>query len=62
MLRTSGRTAQVAGRLATPGWQPSELLVDGTTVLLVGTPPDPRPGTGPDVPVLPSQARTRAVS
>ena len=40
VLRPAGRTASVAGRLDL-GWRPSELVVDGKTVLLLGPTPEP---------------------
>ncbi len=36
VLRTAAGTATVVGRLDTPDWMPSSLLVDGTRALLIG--------------------------
>jgi Beta propeller domain len=47
VLRVGARSASVAGRLDL-GWRPSELLLDGHAVLLLGSPP------GPSVPGRPS--------
>src|SRR3954452_17453828 len=65
VLRTSGDSMQVAGRLATD-FHPDQLLVSGTTVLLVGTEPGGplvRPhtaaGSGPSTPeILPAPTAT----
>ena len=47
VLRASDRQVRVIGRLATD-WSPEQLLVQGTTVLLLGTvPEDRRPGPIP---------------
>ena len=39
IVRTTGGKAALLGRLELKGWQPQSLLVDGTTVLLVGSAP-----------------------
>src|SRR4051794_28720906 len=65
VLRTSGDSMQVAGRLATD-FHPDQLLVSGTAVLLVGTEPGGplvRPhtaaGSGPSTPeILPAPTAT----
>jgi hypothetical protein len=60
LLRTSGIRATLVGVLPTTGWAPNQLLVKGSTVLLLGPAPSAPAGPGDRV-AVPYLNRTRIV-